>query len=168
MSGIIPEYQLDDWESWARLLARRYRSACHREPHIARLLGSQLLNDPGGIAIAEATVSHLIAAGVPENDLVRTYNAVSGAIVGFVDIELARIEDDLTKSRAHDIEQSLATIDSDSYPSLAPRMHQFADNAFSLRWTPGADNPMDDSFETLLSLLIDGIRRIADGTGERP
>jgi hypothetical protein len=128
------------------------------------LLGSQLLNDPGGIAIAEATVSHLIAAGVSEDELVRTYNAVSGAIVGFVDIELARIEDDPSRSRAHEIEESLANIDATSYPSLAPRMKRFADNAFSLRWTPGADNPMDESFESLLNMLIDGIKRVTTTT----
>lgn len=157
MSGIIPPYNLDDWESWARLLARRYRAACHREPNIAHLLGSQLLNDPGGIAIAEATVAHLVVAGVPENQLVQVYNAVSGAIVGFVDIELARIEDDADKSRAREIEESMANIDADTFPSLAPRMSRFADNAFSLRWTHGAKNPMDESFEALLTMLIAGI-----------
>lgn len=166
MSGVIPPYQLDDWESWARLLSRRYRAACHREPHVARLLGSQLLNDPGGIAIAEATVAHLVAAGVPEKDLVRTYNAVSGAIVGFVDIELARIEDDAHKSRAQAIEESVQNIDADAFPALAPRITEFADNAFSLRWTPGAENPMDESFESLLTMLINGIHAIATNRKE--
>lgn len=168
MSGIIPPYQLDDWESWARSLAHRYREACHREPNIAHLLGSQLLNDPGGIAIAEATVAHLVVAGVPDNLLVQTYNAVSGAIVGFVDIELARIEDDDDHSRARAIEESMTNIDPLAFPVLAPRMANFADNAFSLRWTPGAKNPMDESFEALLTMLINGIRATSSAAKNAP
>lgn len=158
MTGIVPAYRLDDWETWARELAYNYRSACHREPNVAHLLGSHILNDGGSVAIVEAMTAHLLAAGIPEEDLVHTYNALTGSLVGFVDIELARpLSDD---SRTDDVERRelRSRVNNDDHPNLAPRFDDFAGRAFSMRWTNGVTRPMDDTFETLLDILLTGVK----------
>ena len=158
MTGIVPPYRLDDWETWARELAHNYRSACHREPNVAHLLGSHILNDGGSVAIVEAMTAHLLAAGLPEEELVHMYNALTGSLVGFVDIELARpVSDD---SRTDDMERRdlRARVNNDEHPNLSPRFDDFAGHAFSMRWTNGVTRPMDDTFEMLLDILLSGVK----------
>jgi AcrR family transcriptional regulator len=163
MTGIVPEYRLDDWETWARDMAHNYRAACHREPHVAHLLGSHILNDGGSVAIVEGMTAHLLAAGVPEADLVHTYNALAGSLVGFVDIELARPLSDTPRSDEDELGVLRARVNDADHPNLAPRFDQFAGRAFSMRWTNGVVRPMDETFETLLDILLAGVRaRIPD------
>lgn len=168
MTGIVPEYRLDDWETWARETAHNYRTACHREPHVAHLLGSHILNDGGSVAIVEAMTAHLLAAGIPEDDLVHTYNALAGSIVGFVDIELARPLSDTARSDAEELADLRDKINEDEHPHLLPRFNDFAGRAFSMRWTNGVTRPMDDTFDALLDILLAGVRaRIPHSTTKK-
>lgn len=158
MTGIVPDYRLDDWEAWARELAHNYRTACHREPNVAHLLGSHILNDGGSVSIVEGMTAHLLAAGVPEDELVQTYNALTGSLVGFVDIELARPLSDNTRTDADERQTLRDRVNNAEHPYLSPRFDDFAGRAFSMRWTNGVARPMDDTFEALLDILLTGVK----------
>ena len=158
MRSVVPPAMPDDWETWTRELSRRYRAACHRHPNIARLIGSEILNEQGGLAIAEAIIAHLVAAGVPESEIVDSYNSVTGSVVGFVSLELAQLAEKDNPDWAANTAAQLAGLDARRYPNLVRYMDRLADRAFSLRWTTGADKPFDESYEYLIDRLIDGIK----------
>jgi hypothetical protein len=115
-------------------------------------------HEQGGLAIAEAIIAHLVAAGVPESEIVDSYNSVTGSVVGFVSLELAQLAEKDNPDWAANTAAQLAGLDARRYPNLVRYMDRLADRAFSLRWTTGADKPFDESYEYLIDRLIDGIK----------
>lgn len=162
LRDVVPPTDGKDWASWSRELAHRYRDSAHRHPNLARLLGDEIFNDRGGLGLPERAIGELHAAGMAEEDLVASYNAVAGALVGFVNVEIARIAEDSAEERA-EIEQELRNLDPAEYPNLVRHMDRLADRAIGLRWSSGIEQPLDEAFEFLLDLLIDGTLRHIGG-----
>ena len=102
---------------------------------------------------------------MPRDELVHADNTVVGVGVGFVDLELARDRAHSDAERVR-IGAELRSVYPTTYPALARNIERLADRAFSLRWTSAAEPPLDDSFDFLMDLIIDGLRRRA-GRGAR-
>ena len=89
MSGIaVPDDT--DWREWMRRLGRNYRRHAHRHPNVARLMSVERARNTDNLTVPDAVIGKIAALGFGD-DLVHAYNAVVGAVQGFVVIELARV-----------------------------------------------------------------------------
>lgn len=152
MTHILPRAGDGEWIDWLVELAHRYRQAAHEHPNVARLVARELVNGPLATVLPEAIVCQLERSGLPDDELVHAYNTMVGAVVGFVDLELARdpgCSPPVTREQIEDL-------DRERYPALARHLDQFAGRAFSLRWT-GATAAMDESFAYLVDLIVTGL-----------
>ena len=145
----------DDWREWMKELGRRYRLNAHRHPHVARLVSVERVRNVNAMRIPDVLLGRLASLGLgPE--LVHAYNALVGAVQGFVVMELARVADpDSPSARA--TEDEIRSLDPAQFPNIVANLDEVADHALSIRWSDGTQKPLDESFEYLLSLLVDGI-----------
>ena len=60
---------------------------------------------------------------------------------------------------AEEMEAELRGVDADRFPNLTQHFHLFADRALSIRWSDSSQRSLDDSYEFLIQLLLDGIAR---------
>jgi hypothetical protein len=87
-------------------------------------------------------------------DLVHAYNTLMGAVRGFVVMELApRAEPDA----AADVEADLRSLDPERFPHITAHFDAMADHALSMRWSDAAEHPLDESFEFMVKVLLDGL-----------
>jgi TetR/AcrR family tetracycline transcriptional repressor len=129
-----------DWREWMIEVGRRYRAHAFAHPNVARLATIERARNVDSLLIPDAIVGKLIDLGFDE-DLVHAYNAVMGAVRGFVLLELApRSEPDAES----DVEGDLRNLDADRFPHITSHFERLADQALSLRWSNGVDRPRDD------------------------
>jgi AcrR family transcriptional regulator len=156
----------DDWREWARELARRYRRAALRHPHIARLVTVTRARSMETMEIPDAIVGMLAGLGLDEDGILHTYNALMGAVRGFVVLELTLTVDGDSDSNAS-LEAELAALDAERFPNLVAHHATLANRALSMRWSDAEAAAMDESFEHLLTLLITGIEAQLPGRSRR-
>ncbi|MBI4932799.1 MAG: TetR/AcrR family transcriptional regulator [Actinobacteria bacterium] len=148
----LPDH-LTDWREWMAELARRYRRNAHEHPNVARLASLERARNNESLLIPDAIVGTLVRMGVGDQ-LVHAYNALMGAVRGFVVMELApRAEPDA----ASDVEEDLRALDPEQFPNITEHFDEMADQALSMRWSNAAEHPLDDSFEFLVKVLLDGL-----------
>lgn len=146
---------VSDWREWMLELGRRYRRNAHAHPQVARLISVERVRNINSMRIPDLVLGKLAELGLGDQ-LVHAYNAVVGAVQGFVVMELARVADpDAPSARA--TEQEIRALDPEVFPNITAHLDEVADNCLSIRWSDGVQRPLDDSFEFLLGLLIDGI-----------
>lgn len=163
LRDIVPARVGDQaWQDRLRDLFRRFRAALHRHPNTAPLIGAGIVaNLRPDLPLVEALLTALEQAGVADDRLVETYNAVQAALVGFVTQELASMPtEDLPKWQTG-IQASLAAVDRAAYPRLARHMPRLLNRAFVLRWQNGAEAPMDGSFDVYVDCIIIGVSAMA-------
>lgn len=88
MRDVVPSPDGLTWIEWLQALAHAYRQAALAHPNVARLVASELANDAASFALPEAIVGQLGLGGLPAEELMHAYNAIVGATVGFVGMEL--------------------------------------------------------------------------------
>ncbi len=148
------------WQDWVRELMSRYRNALHRHPNVAPLLSAQLVSNAGvSMEIADALVGVLSSAGFEGKSLVRAHNAILGAMIGWVGLELA--PQSLSAGGAAEaidrLRDRLDNLDPASHAALLSHREVLFNKAFVLRWESGATNPLDDSFNAFVHALVAGI-----------
>lgn len=143
------------WRDWMFELARRYRLAAHRHPNVARLVTVERARNTDALTIPDAIVGKLDAAGLGA-DLVHAYNSLVGAVQGFVVLELALIAEPGAQS-VRDTEKDLRSLDPEQFPHITEHFDHLANRAMSVRWSDADHAPLDESFEYLVSLLLDGL-----------
>lgn len=147
--------ETSDWREWMFEVGRRYRRNAHAHPQVARLISVERVRNINSMRIPDLVLGRLAELGLGDQ-LVHAYNALVGAVQGFVVMELARIDDpDAPSARA--TEQEIRSLDPTRFPSITAHLDEVADNCLSIRWSDGVQRPLDDSFEFLLQLLVDGI-----------
>ncbi len=156
VNGIELPAASDDWREWMLELARRYRAHARRHPHVARLVTLERARNVDSLAIPDAIVGVLATLGLGD-DIVHAYNALMGAVRGFVLLELSMAVRPPLPAEADDVEQDLRGIDEATLPNIAAHFPLFADRALSMRWSEESTDSLDDSFEYLLDLLLDGL-----------
>lgn len=146
---------LDDWREWLHEVARRYRANAHAHPNVARLVSVERARNTDALTIPDAIVGRLSTLGLGD-ELVHAYNALVGAVQGFVVLELALIAEPASPS-ATAAEREFRSLDPEQFPHITAHFDELADRSLSVRWTDAAQHPLDDSFEYLLRVLIDGL-----------
>ncbi|MFC3127302.1 TetR/AcrR family transcriptional regulator C-terminal domain-containing protein [Pseudoroseomonas globiformis] len=158
-----------DWRGWLRELFVRFRAAVRRHPNTAPLIGADTVSNlRPDFELVEGILAALSDAGVPEDRLCDTYNAVQAALVGFVTQELAQLPTEDLPSWQAGIQANLAGVDAARYPHLVRLLPRMTNRAFILRWQNGAAMPMDGSFGIFVDHVIAGLeaslpRRAAPG-----
>ncbi|WP_158600929.1 TetR/AcrR family transcriptional regulator C-terminal domain-containing protein [Teichococcus wenyumeiae] len=156
--SVPPRQPGQAWQDWLRSLFTRFRDAVRQHPNTAPLIGADTVSNlRPDFALVEAILSVLVEAGVPEERLCETYNAVQAALVGFVTQELARMPTEDLPSWQSVIQANLAEADAARYPHLVRLLPRLMNRAFILRWQNGAAAPMGSSFEVFVDCIIMGL-----------
>lgn len=146
-----------DWKQWMRELSRNYRRHAHRHPNVARLMTVERARNTENLTIPDAVLGELAALGL-DDDLVHAYNAVIGAVQGYVVVELARSGEPSPEAAAA-TEHDLRSIDPARFPHVTSHFDELANRALSVRWSDSESGLPDESFDLLVDLLIDGLDR---------
>lgn len=142
-----------NWRTWALEVARGYRAHAFRHPNIARLATLERPQSAESLRIPDALIGKLVELGF-DDDLVDAFNALMGAIRGFVIVELAPRPESIGPD---EIEVEIRGLDASEYPNIVANVDRLADRALSLRWSNPTDRPLDESFDFLVNLLLDGL-----------
>ena len=153
------------WQSRLRALFRRFRKAVRRHPHLAPVIGHELVSNGAlDLPMLEQIVGALEDAGFDAEALVEAYNVVVAALCGFVTLELAALPADEPRAWAQAHRARLAQIPRADHPALARHLDRLRDRAFILRWSPGTTKPMTASFEAWIDVVITGLEARAART----
>lgn len=150
----LPEH-LHDWRDWLLELGRRYRRNAHAHPNVARLVSIERARNVNALRIPDAVLGRVAALGLGA-ETVHAFNALVGAVQGFVVMELAQISEPGSPS-VRAAEHEFRSLDPERFPHIAANFDEVADRALTVRWSDGTQKPLDDSFDYLLSLLLDAI-----------
>ena len=155
--------EISNPREWLMEVGRRYRRQAHLHPNVARMVVVERARNTEALAIPDAVLGRMEELGFG-SDLVHAYNAVVGAVQGFIVLELAMVAEPTSQS-AESTEEELRSLDPVRFPNLTRHFDQLADRALSLRWSDSVQRPLDDSFEFLLKVLLDGVeaQRSANG-----
>lgn len=161
----LPDGALSPRE-WLIEVGRRYRRQAHLHPNVARMVAVERARNTEALSIPDAVLGRMDQLGFGD-DLVHVYNAVVGAVQGFIVLELAMVAEPTSPS-ATSAEEELRSLDPERFPHLTRHFDQLADRALSLRWSDSVQRPLDDSFEFLLRVLLDGVEAQRGSSGTRP
>ena len=109
------------WTGQLTTLAQRLRAVLENHPGIAGLLKTRAPLTPHSLAVAEAFLSPLTAAGLPERETALAYHLIYDYTLGFAlsdrtSISEQRVQDAATRHQVHAFLRSLPT---DRFPALA-------------------------------------------------
>jgi AcrR family transcriptional regulator len=152
----LPSTELP-WQDQLRSVGRSYRDIVVRHPRCAALLTTRLASNwSADFPLVESMLHALQLAGLRNGELVRGYNAVVGALGGFVGVEFST-----GPVAAAEWEQrqrsDLAVLDADRFPAMVSVVDELGD-ALLTRWE---QRPLPDSFEWLLDTLVAGTEALA-------
>jgi AcrR family transcriptional regulator len=158
LDGVLSEVdcRTDPAQSWTgqvMTLAKRLRTVLENHPGIAGLLKTRDPLSPHSLALAEAFLAPLYAAGLPEREAARAYRLIYDYTLGFAlsDRTTAaeqRLRDTATRRELHAFLRSLPA---DRFPALAA-LGQHA-------W----DNDRDERFTASLHTIINGLQPATPG-----
>lgn len=165
--GLVEQRWLDGIEApdpvlaprdWLFEMGRRYRANAHRHPNITRLVSTERARNVEAMRVPDLVVGKLAELGLRGDALLHSYNAVVGAVQGFIVMELARFAEPDAES-AQATEAELRALDPAQLPNITAHFDTLADRALSVRWSDATLMPLDESFELLLTMLIEGLMR---------
>jgi len=150
LDGVLAEvdHRLDHslaWTEQVKTLAHRLRTVLENHPGIAGLLKTRDPLGPHSLALAEALLAPLHAAGLPPRETGLAYSLIYDYTLGFAlpsptSINEQRVRDAATRSRLHAFFRSLPA---DRFPTLvALGEHVWVDNRDE-RFTAGLDTLLD-------------------------
>lgn len=155
-----PVEAFSDWRDTIRTVFRRYRSAVHRHPNVAPLLGAQMRsNGAANAAWVEVLLNALREAGYEGVSQVDAFNALIGGLSGYVTMELAPGPTRDIEGWSQRFNAALDEVSAEDFPLTVQMLPQMRDKAFVLRCKNGSQSPLDGGFELLLDALIGGLER---------
>lgn len=162
LKDVTPELlDSDDWEDWLRRLFRQYREAVRKRPHIASLIGSQLVTDAGvSPVISERVLTTLHRAGFEGTQLVDAYNAAIATMVGYVTLEFAVEPKQRSRTWAALFRRQLQELPAAEFPMVTQHLGHLSNRAFMLRWHNGTKVPLTGGFEMFIDAFLSGLEVI--------
>ena len=155
---VLPDEHHMEWDEWLTEVAFLCRAVMHRHPEIARIAGSIMVITPTAMPVVERIVGVLERAGFANTELVHTYNALLGFVLGWTTLELSAEPSGVDLSWKEDFSHQLAALDPNAYPALSRNMALLENSAFMIRYDSGRSRPMVSSFSAALAILIAGLR----------
>ena len=155
---VMPDEISDDWRETIRILFRRFRARIHEHPRAAPLLGPHIRSNGAPNAPWVEVILHaLTKAGFEGNSLINAFNAVVGALEGYVTIELAADGATAGSEWVKAFDKGLEELDPKLFPLVTQHLPQMYNRAFVMRWQSGEVAPIDDGYDFLLETLILGL-----------
>lgn len=171
LDGVLAEVDCDvdlaqPWTEQVKVLAHRLQNVLAGHPGVAGLLTTRDPLGPHSLALAEAFLRSLHAAGFPRREAGLAFFLIVGYTLGFevgntrISVNEQRVQDPVTRKRLHEFFRSLPE---DRFPTLvALGEHVWLDNR-------------DERFTAGLDALVDGLERraaaqsssLSDGSRER-
>ena len=156
LRDFVPDWT-GDWRAYVDALLRRFRAAVARHPHVAPLIGTQLLSNTAvDLVLAERNLTAMAAAGFSGARLVAAHNTVMAALSGFATQEFAPLPSRAATWQAR-MRERLEAVDPAVHPAIAGQLPGIANRAFVLRWQNGVTAPLDDSFAFFIATVIAGL-----------
>jgi len=155
LDGVLAEVDCDldaslAWTEQLKLLAHRLRTVLESHPGVAGLLRLRDPLGPHSLAVAEAFLVRLQAAGFGDHQAGLAFFLIIDYTTGFaissprISVNEQRVRDAATRKRLHEFFRSLPA---DRFPSLvALGEHVWVDNR-------------DERFSAGLDILVDGLQR---------
>ena len=146
------------WRDWLFAFSMRTRQVIGAHPRFAAYFVTNIQTSARSVEIAERVLATLRRAGFTGNDLIRAYNAGMGAVFGWISGEFAAGSEEHSASARAAIEGIVLTDDgAQRYPAIRAAWPTAANRAFMLRWDSGTTSPLESSYETMLTALLDGL-----------
>lgn len=159
------------WQGRLRTVLVGFRAALRRHPALAPVVANELTGNASfDAAMLDLIVAALEDAGFAGAGLVQAYNVVIAAMCGFATLELSASPPDEGASWEAACRARIAEVAADAaHPALRRHLARLSNQAFILRWTGGADKPMDRSFDAWVDVVLRGLeaRAQAGGTAGR-
>lgn len=154
---VVPNPLVQPWTTWLRTLAREYRRSLHRHPNAAALVATELQRGSLSTQIVEMILGVLAGAGFRDRRLTSAYNVYVGSVTGWVAIELSRPPADSGDAWPKAFKTEVAELDPVAFPMITANRSSVAGKVIGLRWTGGAEAPLEASFATALDVWIEGL-----------
>ena len=146
-------------------MLKLFRDALRKHPHLAPSVASELASNLTLDApLLDHVVSALEDAGFEGSALVDAFNVVMAAMCGFATLELSTAPPGDAEARAAweaACRAELEAVDADRHPHLARHLPALRNRAFLLRWTSGAQRPLDTGFEAWMDVVVAGLEQRA-------
>ena len=153
----LPDDGTRPWDEWIADFARAYRRMIHAHPAFGEIAVSRFDVEVLAPDVLERLVGVLARGGFHESQLVGAYNALIGSLGGWVAMEVIAPTDGEGYDEAR-MATSVHELPAGEYPTIVANLGHLADRAFTFRWHGGVGHPMDDAFEFVLRVWIDGLR----------
>ncbi|WP_181178325.1 TetR family transcriptional regulator [Mesorhizobium sp. B4-1-3] len=160
----------DDWRQTIRILFHRFRARVHEHPRAAPLLGPHIRsNGAPNAAWVEIVLKALTQAGFEGRGLVDAFNAVIGALEGYITMELAAEGATEGSAWVEAFDAGLSALDKSRFPLVTEHLPQMYNRSFVMRWKSGDEAPLDGGYNCLIETLILGLEAQTKrgGTGAR-
>jgi AcrR family transcriptional regulator len=157
VSQTVPVPTSPRWQDCVRELADGFRATLHAHPAIAPVLVTQIVYASPELPSVDVLLDRLEAAGWRGEELVDVYNAVVGAVVGFVGVELASIPAEDHTQWQDQFSDSLSRVDAERFPALHRNLPFARNRALMVRWESGTTRPLDGAWAVLLDSLVAGL-----------
>jgi AcrR family transcriptional regulator len=156
LDGVLAEVdcgvdQSQPWTEQVMMLAQRLRAVLENHPGIAGLLKTRDPLSPHSLALTEAFLAPLHAAGLPERQTALAFRLIYDYTLGFAlsdrtSTSEQRVQDATTRRQLHAFLRSLPA---DRFPVLATLGEHV--------WVDDRDERFTASLHTLISGVVDGV-----------
>ena len=159
----LPDDRAMAWDEWLYETAHRWRNQLQRHPNLAPLIGNQLTVSPPALPFVERILRVLTDAGLRDQRLLHSYNAFIGCLIGWVSLELSSSASPQSESEAR-FDSEISQLNKNLFPAVTGNLEAIRNQAFMVRWADGVSNPLDGSFDAVITMVIRGIKDLASGT----
>lgn len=160
----LPDDQAMSWDLWLYETAHRFRAQMRQHPNLAPVVGSQLTVSPPALPFVERVLRIMVDGGLREADLLHAYNAYIGCLVGWTTLELSQAVHSAAETE-NAFHGEIDNLNRNLFPALISNLSLMQNHAFMVRWSNGDQNPLHDSFDFMIKLVIAGIKQTAAAAG---
>src|SRR5919109_223681 len=131
---MLPPSDEADWMAAIRSICRSLRQVTHRHPKLVPLIAGRPFNSPGALRPVEVMFGLLCRAGFEENLVVEAQRALSGFVLGYVQMELGGAIFRPPEMRTDNHPIDIRRLPEAEFPRIrgfAPHLvHYYSDDAF--------------------------------------
>ena len=131
---MLPPSDEADWMAAIRSICRSLRQVAHRHPKLVPLIAGRPFNSPGALRPVEAMFGLLCRAGFEEHLVVEAQRALSGFVLGYVQMELGGAIFRPPEMRTDNHPIDIRRLPEAEFPRIrgfAPHLvHYYSDDAF--------------------------------------
>ncbi|MCG9579284.1 TetR/AcrR family transcriptional regulator [Vibrio tubiashii] len=159
MSNVTPSDEALTGQGWLNALFQNYREAIKQHPHVSDLIGARLLaNAHQNPSLLEGVLTALLEMKCPERHLVTMYNTTVAAMCGFATMEFGHLPQEDLQQWRDQLQAKAGRLNAADYPNLTRSLPQMMNRAFVLRWQNGHEQPMNDSFNRYVDVVLAGLQ----------